>query len=351
MYFKRFSVFSSLLISGLLLSAASAQTAPLEKQQRAVVLFDIQMERLADSEMARVLNLREQIAGATGAVDPTKLVRIFGMASAPESIDDFQDLQQGSGPAEYSIVPFEFFMRLEFKDSAAADEAMKEIVGTSGESFQRNGRTYYRPDDDETADMVASQLDGKTIEFGTDNYAFLPDQKQAYTPGLEAAWARVSDGKDAIRIVVDLEGARDLIDQALDMAGESGDPMVEGFLEVIPGINDLVLSMDLSGGDLLGLSMGCKDSGSAQQLNDALAGIFGLAKMFGGQAIGELRQQDAQLADVAQSLLRALTPQTSQNLVEVKIPKPEGMENAIKNAMQSFGMGFGDGFGFDDDDF
>jgi hypothetical protein len=343
MYLRRFSILTSLLISGLLLSGASAQTAPLEKQQRAVVLFDIQMDRLGDSEMARVLNLREQIAGTTGAVDPTKLVRIFGIASAPESIDDLQNMQGGS-------VPVEFSMRMEFKDTASAEEAMKEIAGTSGESFQRNGRTYFRPDDDEAPEnMVASQLDGKTIEIGTEKYAFLAEQKQAFTPGLQEAWNRVSSGKDAIRIVIDLEGARELVNQALDLAGGAGDPMLEGFLDVIPGINDIIISMDLSGGNLLGLSMGCKDSGSAQQLNDALAGIFGLAKMFGGQAIGELRQQDAQLADVAQSLLRALSPNMSQNLVEVNIPKPEGMENAIKNAMQNFGMGFGGGFGFDDD--
>jgi len=343
MRFRQLLVIKSLLLCGLVISTASGQTAPLEKQQKAVVLFDIQMDRLSESEMARILNLREQMTQAAGGVDPSKLVRVFGMASAPESVDDLQNMQGGSLPVEFS-------MRMEFKDASSASAAMKEITEKSGESFQRNGRTFYRPDenDDTPENLVASQLDSTTIEVGTETYAFMADQKQAFTAGLQQAWSRVSDGKDAIRIVLDLEGARSLIDQALDMAGSAGDPMVEGFLDVIPGINDIVITMDLSGGNLLGLAMSCKDSASAQQLNDALSGIFGLAKMFGGQAVGELRQQDPQLADVAQSLLRALTPKMNQNVVEVNIPKPTGMEEAVKNAMQNFGMGFGGGF---DDDF
>lgn len=342
MRFTNLLILKTIVLSVAFLSFADAQTQPLAQKDQAVMLLEIQMDRLADSELAKALNLRDQITSNTGNIDPRDIVRIFAMASAPESVDEIEGMQNGN-------LPVEFLMVMQLKDESAAEKAMNELTSEGAESFQRNGKTFYRPNDPNAPDnVVASRIDSTTIQMGSETYAFMPNSMQALSAGLQQAWGKVSQGNDAIRIVIDLDGARHLIDEALDMAAGQGDPMLQGFLEVIPGIKDLAITMDFSGGNLLGMIMNCKDSESAEQLNDALNGIFSVAKMFGGPAINEMRDQDPELARVAQSLLRALTPSVDGSVVEVKIPKPEGMEGAVKNAMENFGMGFG-GMGYDDD--
>lgn len=339
----KFRIFLSYLVAACCAIPAMAQSVPLKDDQKAVVLFDFRMERFVNSDIAKALGLADQLAATAGGdMDLSQATRIFGITSLPQSVQEFEEMQMGTSP------DIDFSVRIMFASEAAATANMKKISEESEDNFSRDGRTFYRmPGGDELSQRAsASQLNETTLEVGTDRFVFLDSQRDAFTTGLQDAWSKISSIDDTLRIAIDLAGAKNLVGEALEMGRAQADPVTQGFLELVPNLNSISMTMDMSGGDLLGLSFACKDSESAQELKEALDGIFAIAKMTGGPMIQQMSQDDPKMGEVGQQLLRSLTPRQEQNEVMVKIPKPNGLEEVILNAMQGFGLG-GGGFGPD----
>lgn len=313
----------------------SAQTAPLDEKQQAVILFDVRLDRLQESDLAKSMGLKEQMAQNSGnsEIDFSKAVRIFGMVSAPESIEDIQQMQAGGGEE----MPMEFAMRVQFADEAAMDEVMNKMKA-EGTEFTNGGKTYYRPDDENAPKNVcAGQIDSTTMVMGTENYVTLKDFKSAFSKGVQTAWSNVSKTEDTIRIVIDLAGSKNLVDDLLEM-GKDAPPPAKAFLDLVPGMNDLRITMDFSGGHLFTLGSTCKDSECATNLNDALDSIFGMAKLTGEAQLGQMKQMGMdQVANVASQVLKSLKPKLDGSSVTVTVPKPDGFEDAIQQAAGMMG--------------
>jgi hypothetical protein len=309
-----------------------AQTAPLDEKQKAVLLFDIRLDRLQESELAKSMGIKEmmQKSGASAEIDPSKAVRVFGMVSAPESVQALQQIQAGG-----TEIPVEFFLKIKFANDGALKEVM-HWVKTESHEFTKVGKTYYRPKDEEAPkNLCLGQVDGTSLVLGTDAFVLLPDEKEAFSEGLKSAWDTVAESEDSIRIVVDMVGAKALIDEAIEMGKEGAPPMAVGFMELVPTMNDLRITMDLSGGNLFTLGSTCKDSECATNLNRSLDSIFGWAERAGRAQLDQMKESPGRqgLVAVADEILESLKPNLVGNSVNLTIPKPEGLEAAFNEAV------------------
>jgi hypothetical protein len=324
------------LLSSAIVSPLLGQTAPLEQNQKAVLVFDLQMDRFLDSELATSLGLADQIAGMAAqqgddGPDPTTIKRVSGALSAPESMASAQDLAMGG-------MPMQFFVKVQFIDSASASDAFGKIVAKEPPSFERDGKTYYRqPGDDGSKQTVMHQRDETTLEFGTETYVFHPTQ-QVFTDGLVDAWKMAPEGQ-AIRLALDVEGLGGLLGEAVELGKQGGNPLVGGYLDLVDNMKNLRLAIDVSGDNLFSLQATGVDSENAEELRSGLDSLLGMAKMGGMAQIGQMKEQDPDTAAVAEELLKSLKATAEGSEVSVVIPKPAGFDEAVKNAAQNFGPG------------
>ncbi len=321
----------------LLLTATSTQvrgqTAPLEAKQQAVMVFDFRLDLLRDSPLAKSLHLSDQIAAAMAqqgddAMDPTTISRIFGAMSAPENMTEAQSIGDGGE------MPLDFFVKIQFNDAAAATAALEKLLAKGGDSFERDGKTYYRPPADANAppNAVLRQFDATTLEMGTEAYVCHPTQ-QVFTPGLTSAWKMVPENQ-TIRLAMDLEGAKELLSEAVEQGKQTAPPMAVGFLELVDNMKNLRLSIDLSGANLLNLQATAVDSENAVELQGGLDALMGMAKMGAGAAVNQIKQQDAESAAVLEKVLNSMKPKTEGNEVSVIVPKPDGFDAAVAKIVQ-----------------
>ena len=339
----RIALLSLFLFVGALCSPLQAQSEPLTDNQKAVVAIDIRLDMLRDSELAKTLNLEEQIKAMTQqneGVDPTKLLRVFGALSAPESMEEAQGFMMGQ-------VPIEFFMKFEFSDAATVSEMISKAESEGATSFEKNGKTYYNPPaGGETPEgIIMHQVDEKTIQMGTEAYIFYPKQKDLFSDGLKDAWSKVPN--ESIRIALDIEGASGFIGEAVELGKQGGDAMTGAYLDLIDNLKDLRLSIDFSGENILTLRATGVGESEAEEVRGGLDSILGIAKMAGGAQAKKLKEQSDEAGTAVEAMLNSLEAKADGTEVSVVVPKPEGFEAAVKSAMDTFAAGAMGGGGAD----
>ncbi|MGI9518093.1 MAG: hypothetical protein ACR2NP_13650 [Pirellulaceae bacterium] len=314
-----------------------AQSLPAEKQ--AEVAFQIDMERLRGTPMYDMISANiEQMQAQTGMssdFDWKDVNKMFGAMSLPETVAEFEEMQNGE------VLNLDMFVRVQFVDSAAAEKLMTEIR-EEGVETEIDGQTYYSPPED--ADMppgiLATLVDDKTFEMGTEAYVRGGTGSGLFSNGLTSAWDSMPE--DAIRIAIDIDSARDLINEAVEMVQETAPPPSGTMVALVTKANNIRFSMDFKDGNLMTLAATGTDEDSAEELRSGLDGILGMAKFGAGQGIEQMRQQDEQLADVMTQILDALTATRDADQVQVVIPRPDGFEDAMEKLMEMSGMGGSD---------
>ena len=320
---------ASCLCLMLLLSNLAWGQSDIAEKDQAVLQFDLQLGKLRDSELAGAMNIEEQMSnidmsGPFDAESLKKLDRVFGAVSAPA------DMMSMMGMAPGDDLPIQFFVRFEFSDSEAASAMMEEIADDS-EGESRDGKTYYRPPEGDPQNIVAYQLDDKTVEMGTDGYVF-QQSRDFSTPSLSKIWDGMPN--EAIRVAADLEGAADFISQVVEMGKENAPPMARGMIGLVDHAASLQISMDLDSNHLLTMIAVGKDEDRAEELRGGLDGLMGMAKFAGQQGLSDLKEQDEDAAKTMKQILDSLTATREGTDVKVQIPKPDGFADFVKK-MQS----------------
>ncbi len=336
MRLARFTLLGMLLLFSAITAPLMGQTAPLEEKQKAVVVFDLRLDLLMGSELAKSLKLPEQFAkmaaqqGGNGP-DPSTIAGLFGAMSAPENMEAAQSFNGGE-------LPVEFFVKIKFKDAAAATAAMEKLLESDPTAFDRNGKTYYRPKEDGAPEnAVVHQFDETTLEFGTDAFVFHPNQK-VLTDALTAAWSKMPQN-EVVRVAIDMAGASGLLAEAVEAGKESAPPPVAGFLELVDNMKNLRLSVDVSGANLITLRTAGVDSEQAAELQSGLDALLGMAKIGAGEPVKQLKQQDPVLSGMLETVLTSLEAKVDGDEVSVVIPKPAGFDDAVKNFAEKMRSG------------
>jgi hypothetical protein len=327
-------VIFSLFLLAALVSPLMAQTPELEESQKAVLVFDIRLDRIRGSDLAKTLNLEDQINAWAAqqnddGPDPTKIERVYGALSAPKDLESAQGLAMGQ-------MPMEFFVKIKFVDEESANEMMEKIKKEDSPTIEKDGKTYYRPPDAGAPEgILLHQFDSTTVEVGTETYIFHPSQPAVFSAGLKEAWSKIPD--EAVRLAADLEGASGIISEAVAMGKEGGDAMTSAYLDLIDNAKNVRLSLDLSGENLLTLQATGVNQSEAEELRGGLDAVLGIAKMGGAMQVNALKEQDPETAEIADKLLKSLQAKVEGDEVSVVIPKPDGFDAAVKGAVEKYG--------------
>ena len=320
----RFTILSALLLVALVVPNLHAQSNQLEQSQMAVVSFDLNMDKIRNSEMSKTLDLEGKIDDATpqsDSLDPANVKRVFGATSLPGAIKDVQGYKV-EGP-----LPVEFFARVELISSAAADNAMKQIQ-EKGEAVEIEGKTFYKSTEDDAPEGLLAHLVGdSTIELGTEAYLLRADRK-VFTEGLTAAWKKVPD--EAVKIAMDFEGAPDLVAELQEMATASIPENFAAYAELIGGISGMHITIDMDGDNLLTIGMTGKSESQAEEIEGGLGSLIGIGQLAGMAQVGQLKQISPDLGAMVEQILEALKADREGNDVSVKLIHPDGLADAIK---------------------
>jgi hypothetical protein len=180
------------------------------------------------------------------------------------------------------------------------------------------------------------RVDPTTVEIGTENWFRAGTGNQLMTAALRTSLENLPDA--AIQIAIDLENSRPLIDEAVEMARENADGMTAGMVDLITKANNVRLTVDFSGENLLTVAASGRDEESATQLREGIDGLLALAKMGGQAAVTQLKEEDEESSKVVQSILNSLKASQDGSDVAITIPKPEGFEGAVERMSRMGGM-------------
>ena len=306
-------------------SDAAAQTVG--DEQLSAVMFDINVEKLKSSKLASTLGIEGQLTKIAqkdeSKPDPGELLRVVGAMTAPKSVAEAQSMSAGQ-------MPVDFYARMQFENSEAADKMMAKAETDSGEKVERDGKTFYRPKDDGKApqNMLMHRVDETTVEVATESYAFLAN-RDVLSQGLQDAWAMTGD--DSIRLAIDVVAASDVVNEAVELGkakvkGTPQEAQVTAYLGLIDNMKNLRLGIDFSSDHLITLQATGVDEKQAKELQGGLDAILGMGKMMGGMQLQGLQQQDPEAGAVVSQILDALTANREGTEVNVTIPHPEGLE-------------------------
>ncbi len=324
----------------LLLSlVASPLLAQSDTAAKAAIVFDVRMEKVTNSPLGKALALKEQMASMPrdpDGPDMSKLVRIYAATTAPEGMEELQQVQMGQ-------MPLDFFVRFEFDSAEAAESMMVKPKEKNGGSFEKNGVTVYKAPEggDMPANIVIYSPSDKTVEMGTESFAFRADSKP-FTDGAKAAWGKAAD--EAVRLAIDMESAKNLIEQVVAQGKQSAPPMAAPYLELLKKMKSLTLTLDLSGKNLVTLQATGKSASEATEIKEALDSLIGLAKMGGKEQAKMMAESDPEGAKIVNALLDGMNAAADGENVTFSIPKPEGYEAVVTKMVQGMMGGMNGNF-------
>ncbi|QEG24123.1 hypothetical protein [Mariniblastus fucicola] len=322
------TAFLSLAVVSLCLvtAPAFAQQTPLEAKEKSVIRFDVNMDKIVNSELGKQLDLQDKMQTLPGVdpeeMDPSSISRVFGSLSLPDNVQAFQ----GMGPG--AALPMELFSRVEFNNSESLSGLLKKMSEES-EEVSIGGKTFMKQTDPDAPEgMLAQKIDDKTLEMGTEKYLTRADREVA-TDGLNKAWKMTPD--HAVRIVVDVDGMAALKEEIIDMVAQT-QPNAIAYAELLNNITNLRITVDLDGDELLTLCATGKDEELAEEFADGLDSLL----MFGKMGLDPARAPNEEAASVMKKIGDALEAKLDGTEVSIRIPRPEGFNEVVGGLFPGF---------------
>ncbi|MEL7498829.1 MAG: hypothetical protein AAFN77_14570 [Planctomycetota bacterium] len=331
--------FSCLLLA-LISSPLLAQSET--KNAQASIVFDLRVEKITDSPLGKALDLKGKMEAIPRAEDDdgpdmSKLVRVFGASTGPESVEELESMQQGD-------LPVEFFVRFQFKDADGAKSMLKAAVDKNDGTVERDGKTYYKAPASQGVPegVMMYAVDDKTVEVGTEGFVFRSNAKP-FTDTLNQAWSKVSD--DAVRFAVDMDTNKELVEDMISKAEEQagGNPMASEMLSVFKKMKSMSLTMDLKNKNLVTMTSTGKTESDASEIKDAMSAMMFKAKQGGKAQAKQIAQMSPDAAKAMTGLVDGMSVTMKGDNVFYNVPRPEGFEDAVSKMVEQFGGMFGMG--------
>ena len=308
-------------------NVAVAQEAPqLKENQKSVALIDMRVDMMIKEAVAAGTEQKAidemKLEGPFKNVKATEIVRVFGAVSLPETLEQAAELM--SGPPKDGL-PFEFFVRIKFKDADSLKRMESELALESKTMTLSDGKEYLTDEGPLNGLIFAHQVDETMFEFGTQAYLMQP-KRNFFTDRLKTAFAAAP--KDSFRLVIDLETRRDFLEQATAMAKADLDPFSAAYLDLIGKTKSLVITSSMSSDNLLSMIAEANNDSDAGELTEGIDGLLGLAKIGFGQ---EYKRMDAMTSPemkdplvMVKGMVDSLAATQSGSTVEVYVKKPAG---------------------------
>ena len=246
--------------------------------------------------------------------------RVFGSASLPPNLDVMKTLAPGAP------IPFEFFVRVKFKDVDQL-EKFEEQLKKESKTRTIGGKEFYASP---SPNLIAHRFDELSFEAGTESYllqperAFMTDRlKEAYDPIRESLAVIAVDLKTNEKFFADaVEEAKTQFDQ----------PVVSSYLDLIDNADSLTLAQSWTGKNLLSLVVQGKDDSEAEELKEGLDSLVGIAQMGAKSFLSRGPADAKESLAFGRTLIESLAVAQDGTVVKLELPKPEGFEESLKTA-------------------
>jgi hypothetical protein len=326
-------------ISLLAMAAVALMSLPTSAQSdtstaKADIVFEMQPAKLVGSELGKKFGWKQMLdqqgaaMAAQGDPDFGKVVKVFAGIQSPDNMEDIQKLQMGQGDIQ-------FFVQVEFADAESATTMLKKPMEDNGGVIEKNGKKYYKAPEGQGVpnNTVAYQVDEKTIAMASDGFAY--NSSMAISAGALKSWKAMPE--EAIRLTIDGVQARDFMKSLAEEGKKNAPtPMVNAFFDLLPGMDSISLSIDLSSKNLLTMNAVGADQEKGSDMGDALQGLLTLGIGPAKQQLGALKQQDAESAAVLMNLLDGINVKKDDRSVVLSIPRPEGFEDTVERMFRTF---------------
>jgi hypothetical protein len=317
-------------LATLLLSQPTLAQSDLAEANKATVLFDFRVNMIRDGKFIKSIGITEEDQknlqeSSDNDIDITAVERVFGAMTLPESVQDFAMMQDPSND-----LPLDFFVQIKFKDASSAKEAFDKM-SSDAVTEEIDGKTYIRPPE-APSNIIGQMYDDTTLEIGTKSYILQKDRgREIFTDGLNKAWSQAPN--HAIRIAIDLDAERDLVNEAVDMAKmqSNGDPTTAAYLGLLEKTNDIRISLDLDSEVLFELGTTAGDSDKAAEVKEGLDSMLTMAKMMGPMAASQI--PDEGVKKLVTEIVGSLEATQDGDNVRISIPRPDGFSEAVKKAV------------------
>ncbi len=305
----------------------------LAEDKKAVFCFDLDVESLLNSELAKSLGeeiIQEMDDAMQFPLPAEKYVRIFGMMGAPNSM---REAMQGPG-ADDPKLPFNMFYQFEMVDGPSAKELLEYMDLDDGSGREIDGVTYFSPPSFAPQNIVVGIQGETTVVMGTTEFVFYKgNRKELFSGELQKAWSR-HPAELPVRASLEMVSKAELISEVLAMAEQGAElpPFAAPLIGMVDNVESLNLVVDVSGQELLALRGLGKNDADAEELRGGLNGLLGMAKIMGAGAKAELAETP-QAAAMVDSLMKDLSTSGEGREVNIIIGRPENFEEGLSELM------------------
>lgn len=280
---------------------------------RAVMAINVDMKNLQEYRLFEPL-VDSADVGGEAPFTPSDVARMSAFVGAPKSL------------GLDSLMNLDYYVYLGFHDAAVVSKVKAELMDKGGRNVTISGKKLVEPGNGEFPPGVYLEFLNSAIVIGTEPYLTSPS-KQFASKNLAEAYLRLE--RHPVRIAVDMDGMRELLDQAFEMASADADPITKSFLPLINEASTLTITSDITKDLLLKLAVTGHDEKEAKGIKLKLDAALGL-----GQTSAKMLEGAPGMEDVLKTI-NDLEIVTSGNTSMLTVPKPKGFDQMLTGAATS----------------
>lgn len=339
-------VILTLLLTSFTLTSAMAQS-DLPDDQKAVCCFDLQVEKLLASDLAKTLgpDTMEQIKQNMDLpIPPEKFKRIFGLMGAPNSMEEVMSMrpepappkimEKGKGEQAFTLppkandLPFGMLFEFELVDAQSANELFASMLLDPNSRQEINGVQFFSPPSFAPQNIIAGIKDKTKVVFGTKNYVLASSPRVLFSDSLKKTWGQRSNSAPA-RLSLEMMSKADLVKELVEMGRQFAPPEAKAMLDLVEHVESLNLMIDPSGEELVALhGLGKNDEGSVE-LREGVNGLLALARFASAGPMSQMQEKAPKAARMMKSITNDLKASGEGRQVNVVVNRPEGMKAAV----------------------
>lgn len=274
--------------------------------KKAIVAINIDVQQLYKNQLVKSLvDLGMKEAGPGAPFTPDEITKISAFVAAPKGMDPV------------SLSKINFYAYAGFNNQTATGKIKALMLAEEGREVTVGGKSLIAPPEDSG---MYFDVQPNYIVAGTEDYLTSPSN-QFSTKQLADTYSALP--KSPVRIVIDLDGARELLDQVSEMAKANADIFTKPYVSLIDEVATIAITSDLDNDSILRIQLSGHNEDEAGKIKQKLDALIGLGKQL---------SESAPVGPSEQILLGAAKDvEAKQNgkSVTVEIKKPEGFEASV----------------------
>ena len=285
---------------------------------KAVIAINIDMRALAKNKLlAAIFEL--SLAEGDYLFGPADITKISALIGAPKGMD------------EASLEQTNAYVYIAFQDESITSRVKKQMMEEGGKTVTVGGKTFIEPAPSNAPPGMLFDIQAKYMVMGTRSYLSSPSNQFA-SKGLAAAYANLP--KAPVRVAIDFDGAREILDQVSALAKASADAFTKPYVSLIDEVSSIAITSDIDKDSLLKIALNAHDEKEGDKIKLKLEALIGLGKGFTENlppgALGALESTEKVISDAIQNVEAVQTGKT----VVVELTKPAGFEEMVSQVVK-----------------